>query len=47
MAKYYGDFYCLNWLHSLVRENKRQSHKNVCENKDICNVVIPSEDTKI
>ena len=28
-------------------ENKRKSHKKVCENKDFCNVVMPSEDTKI
>ena len=27
--------------------NKLQSHKRVCENKDFCNVNMPSEDTKI
>ena len=33
-------------------ENKRESHKKVCENKEFCNVedtkiMLPSEDTKI
>ena len=28
-------------------KNKLESHKKVCENKDFCNVVMPSEDTKI
>ena len=27
--------------------NKFESHKNVCENKDFCNVVMPFEETKI
>ena len=26
---------------------KLESHKKVCGNKDFCNVIIPSEDTKI
>ena len=30
-----------------ARENKRESHKKICENKDFCNVVMPSKDTKI
>ena len=28
-------------------ENKHESHKKVCENKDFCNLIMPSEDTKI
>ena len=28
-------------------ENKLESYKKVCQNKDFCNVVMPSEDTKI
>ena len=40
-------FYCLNCLHSFKTENKRESHKKICENKDFCNVVMPSEDSKI
>ena len=33
MSKDHGDSYCLNCLHSFVTENKRESHKKVCENK--------------
>ena len=46
-SKQHGDFYCLNCLHSFATEKKIQSHKRVCENKDFCNVIMPSEDTKI
>ena len=43
-----GYLYCLNCLHSLrTKENKFQSHKNVCKNKDFCNVIIPSEGSKL
>ena len=28
-------------------QNKGESHKKVSENKKFCNIVIPSEDTKI
>ena len=42
-----GDFYCLNCLHSFSTKNKLQSHKKVCENKYLCNVIMPSEDTEI
>ena len=45
MSKHHGDFYCLNCIHSFLTES--ESHKKVCENKDFCNVVMPSEDTKI
>ena len=41
------DFYCLNCLHFFATENKRESHKKVCENKHFCKTVMPSEDTKI
>ena len=36
-SKQHGDFYCLNCLHSFAIENKRESHKNVYENKYFCN----------
>ena len=39
-----GDFYC---LHSFKTKNKLKSLERVCENKDFCSVVMPSEDTKI
>ena len=45
-SKHHGDFYCLNCLHSFATENKRESHKKVCEKKEFCNVVMSSEDTK-
>ena len=46
-SKHHGDFYCLNGLYSFATEKKLELHKNVCENKDFCNVIMPSEDTKI
>ena len=42
-----GDFYCLNCLHSSRPKNKVEWHKKVRENKDFCNVIMPSGDTKI
>ena len=37
----------MNCLHSFRTKNKLQSHNKACENKDFCNTVMPSEDTKI
>ena len=35
-------------LHSFFQnKNKLESHKKVCENKDFCNVILPSEDTNV
>ena len=45
-SKNNGDFYCLNYLYSF-RTKKKESHKKVCENKDFCNIVMPSGETKI
>ena len=45
-TKNHGDFYCRNCFHSFTTKNELQSHKRVCENKDFCNVIMPSEDTK-
>ena len=33
-SKQHGDFYCLNFLQSFAAENKRESHKKLCENRD-------------
>ena len=33
------------WIVFIILQQK--SHKKVCKNKDFCNVIIPSEDTKI
>ena len=41
------DFYCLNFLFSFEAKKKIESHKRVFKNKGFCNVVMPSEDTKI
>ena len=46
-SKHHGDFYCLNCLHSFATKNNLQSHKRVCEHKVFCNVIMPSEDTKM
>ena len=46
-SKDYGDFYCLNCLHSFKTKNKFDLHKNVCENRDFSNVIMLSEDTRI
>ena len=45
--KHHSDFYCLNFLHSFATKNKCESQKRVCENNDFCNIIMPSEDTKI
>ena len=44
--KNHGDFYYLNCLHFLTTEKKLQLHKRLCENKYICYIIMPSEDTK-
>ena len=46
-SKHLDGFYCLNCLHSFATENKFESHKKVCQNKDFCNALKSSEDTKI
>ena len=46
-SKHHRNFYCLRCLHSLATENERECRQKICENKDFCNVVMPSEDTKI
>ena len=46
-SKHHRDFYCLNCFHSLATENKLQSHKRACENKDFSSIVMPSKDAKI
>ena len=46
-SKHYGDFYCMNCLHSFRTKNRLESHKRVCANKHFCSVIMSSEDTKI
>ena len=45
-SKHHGDFCCLIFLRSLQQKKNLNSIKK-CENKDFCNVIIPSQDTKI
>ena len=46
-CKHQGGFYCLNYFHYFVTENKLESHEKGCENKDFRNVIMPSDDTQI
>ena len=46
-SKLHVDFYFLNCLHSFATEKKLKLHKKLYENKDFCNIIMPSEDTKI
>ena len=46
-SKHYDEFYCLNCLFSFTTKNKFQSHKRACENKNFCNIIMLSQNTKI
>ena len=46
-SKNNGGFYCLNCFHPFRTKSKLEYHKRVCENKDFCNILMPSADTKI
>ena len=46
-SKQHGNFYCLNFLYSCTTKYKPQSHKKVFENKDLYNIIMPSEDINI
>ena len=46
-SKHYGDFCCLNCLHSFITKNKLKSHKKACETESFCNVKMPFQNTKI
>ena len=45
MSKLSDDFCCLKCLHSFSTKNKFESHKTYV--RDFCNVILPSENTKI
>ena len=47
MSKHFNNFYFLNCLHAFTTKSKLKFHKKVCENKDFCGVVMPSEGTKM
>ena len=50
-SKHHSSFYCLNCLYSFATEKKRVPYKKVCEIfqrlTELCNVLMPSEETKI
>ena len=46
-SKHYVDLYFSSCFHFFRTKNKLESHKRICKNKDFCNDIIPSEDTKI
>ena len=37
----------MNSLHSFRTKNKFESYRKSCENKDFCNVILSTEDTKM
>ena len=47
LSKHHGDFYYLNCPHSSVTKNKLESYNKVCEHKNVGEIVMSSEDTKI
>ena len=46
-SKNNGGFCCLYCFHSLRAKSRLELHKKVSENKDFCNAILSSEDTKI
>ena len=47
MSKHLIDFLLSELSSFFSTENKRKSRKRVCENKDFCNIVMPSQGTKL
>ena len=47
MSKHHGIFHFLNCFRSFAAKPKHKSHKEVCEKKDFCKIIVPSENTKI
>ena len=39
-----GDFYFLNCFHSYRTKNKLEAHEKICENRDYCDVEMPTND---
>ena len=46
-SKHHGGFYCLNCIYPFSTENKFRSNKKVFKNKDVCSILMPSEDIKV
>ena len=47
ISKHNSNFNCRNCLHSFSTKNKLEYLEKVCENKDFCGAVKPSEETKV
>ena len=47
MSKHDDNFYYLKCLCSFRTKNKLELHKEVRENKDVCNIAMPSKEAKI
>ena len=45
-SKHVADFPSSNYLNLFRTKSKLESHKKVCENKDLCSAVITFESTK-
>ena len=45
-SKHYSDFHCLSCLHSFKTKSKLELHKELSEQKDFSNAIMPSKDTK-
>ena len=41
-----GVFYCLNCFHS-YRTKRLEAHEKICENRDYCNVEMPTNDNNV
>ena len=44
---FFAWIHCFNCIHSFRTKDKLDSYKNVFENKDFCDIVMRSKDTKI
>ena len=42
-----GDCYCLNCLYSFRKDNALKEHKNLCNNHDYCEPLMPKEGKNI
>ena len=46
-SKHDSYFHCLSCLHLFRTKSNPELHKRICNNKNFCGIVIPSEETKI
>ena len=41
-SNHYGDFYCVNSLHSYRKKDKLKEYENVCKDHDYCYIEMPN-----